>query len=73
MTRDEAINILFTNGFIGRYYGPGHKSINNIDSFMSRYPRRNGISSKDKDKIKLYDACLIHKQELSRINSYGRS
>lgn len=70
MTSNEAIKILIRNGFVGGYYGPGWKSVNNIISFMERYPRGKGISSNDINKLNLYEACAIINKEYSRTKSY---
>lgn len=72
MNYDQAVTILFNNGFIGGYYGLDYKSIENIDSFMANHPRGNGISSKDTTKLDLYNACLVYKQNNSRTKSYRR-
>lgn len=72
MNYNEALVILFNNGFLGGYYGPDYKSIKNIDSFMSNHPRGDGISSKDKIKLELYNACKIYKQNNSRTKSYNK-
>lgn len=64
MTRQEALSVLGRNHFLS-YFGPGYHFPNAIDSFMGLYPRRKGISSKDKDRMEIYDACLTIKREQS--------
>lgn len=65
MTNQEASSILSKNHFYG-YFGPGYSTSKAIDSFMRLYPRRKGISTRDKETMELYDACLFFKQKQSR-------
>lgn len=64
MTRQQALSILGRNHFLS-YFGPGYNMMNAIDSFMGLYPKRKGISSKDKSRMEIYDACLVIKREQS--------
>jgi len=65
MNDQEASAILSKNHFYG-YFGPGYSTHDAIDGFMKLYPRRKGISTRDKEKMDLYDACLFFKQKQSR-------
>lgn len=70
MTKQQASNLLAIKGFIGGYYGPGWKSINNIHGFMARYPRGKGIKAHERGLLDIYDACKIYVAEESRTRSY---
>ena len=70
MTRDEAHRILFVNGYLGRYYGPGYNSKKARDNFMACYPRGKGIKANCKNTLLIYEACRMLKIDQSRSKSY---
>lgn len=65
----KALEILYREGYVGQYYGPGYHSWNAIGDLLARHPRGRGLRNSGVSR-ELYQACRVYWAERSRTKSY---